>query len=219
MAELVHHNRRLALLGVMLVVVGGCTRPDTPPPPPPPPPDKVELDLVNDALHECMTLDCERAHAHLTTLPAQSPLRASDSFHAVEYRYDAERLLRADIEPDLTKRMAEYKAVFETPGVDTQLKLAASERIARLGTTTNAATELSVNASVNAVAAAAAEAADLLAKSRSKNPADQAAVRAKLEPRIFTGKATADDVGMLRTVCKAQHDTACITRLDRLILH
>jgi hypothetical protein len=207
-----------AVVAAGLAIGEGCSRPDPPPPPPPPSADKVEQDLVEMSLHECLTLDCERAFAHVSTLPAKSPLRMSDAFHAIEYHYDADRLLRADIEPDLTKRRAMYKAVAESPTTDSRLVLAAAERVARLGVATAGASEVALNATASAAVEAAAASADLLAKSRSKIASDQNEVRAKLEPKVFAGKATRDDVAMLRTVCKAQKDTACLGQLDRLIV-
>ena len=216
-----HAPLRPGLVAAIFVVasglVGACTRPDPPPPPPPPPPDKVEQDIVATSMHECFTLDCERAFAHVSALPSASPLRQTDVFQAIQYRHDAERLLAADVELDLTKRRSLFKAVADTPGIDTALRLVALQRIARLGSTATAS-EVPLNAPVTAAAEAAKARADLLAKSRSKEPEDQNAVRAKLEPKIFSGQATADDVSMLRSVCKAQHDAACLRQLDRLIL-
>jgi hypothetical protein len=39
--------------------------------------------------------------------------------------------------------------------------------------------------------------------------------RALLEPRVYGGDATSDEITMLRGICKAQHDKACITRIDQ----
>ncbi len=173
---------------------------------------------MSAALHECVTLDCERAHAHLSALSPTSSLRQGDVFRAIEYRYHADRLLQADIEPDLAKRRTLYQAIADSPTVDSMLKLVVAARIARLGGQLGDAKEVQLNATAVAIAAETAAAADLLAKSRSKVPADQNEVRAKLEPKIFAGKATREDVAMLRTVCKAQRDAACLRQLDHLIL-
>jgi hypothetical protein len=37
--------------------------------------------------------------------------------------------------------------------------------------------------------------------------------RALLEPRVFGGNATAEEISMLRGICKAQHDNPCIARI------
>jgi hypothetical protein len=212
----------IALAG-SVATVDGCSRPDGPPTPPPPSPAQVDLDIVSTALHDCFIADCERARAHLSQLSPTSSLRGGDAYRAIVFRHDAEQLLRADMEPDPVKRRPMLLAVLESKEADPNLRSAAAERIARLGAQSlNAAREIAINASPEsnaaAAAAAAAEDADLLTKSRSKDASDQSVVRAKIEPKIFSGKATPGDVAMLRTVCKAQHDDACIRQLDRLIL-
>ena len=207
-----------------LAVASGCSRPDTPPPPPPPPPAKVDQDLVDLALHDCFFGNCETAHSHLSQVTVGSPARQSVAYRAVQYRYDADRMLRADVEPDLQKRRALYSTLAASLETDGGLRLAASERIARLGIMTpggGGASEIALNARTDAPSpsvVAAQEVAALLVLSRSKDPADLTQVREKLEPKIYSGKATRDDLAMLRTVCKTQRDTTCLRQLDKLIL-
>lgn len=201
-----------------VALAAACTAPERPAPPPPPAPEKVDQELVDVALHDCFLGDCERAFAHLAQVSPTSPLRRSDAFRAVAYRYDADRLLGADIEPDPAKRRVTYQAVASSATTDPGLRLAASERIARLGVESLAAArEISVNGGSDA-GAAAQEAADLLARSRSTDPVTQGVVRSRVEAKIFAGRATPADVAILRTVCTAQHDDACLHRLDHLIL-
>jgi hypothetical protein len=202
------------------VAADGCSRPDTPPPPPPPSAAKVDQDLVDLAFHACFAGDCERAYAHLAEVATGSPARRTDEYIAIRYRFDADRLLQADAEPDLAKRRAVYLAVADSDLSDSGLRAAAIERIARLGSP-GAAREVVVNARADAPspsAVAAKEAAELRREAESKDPAEQAELRAKLEPRIYAGKASPEDVAMLRTVCKAQKDAACLQKLDRLIV-
>ena len=216
-----------ALLAACFVIggagaVGGCSRPEAPPPPPPTP-EKIDQDLLDRAFHDCFAADCERAHAHLSELSPASVLHRSDAFRAVQYRYDADRMLRADVEGDMAKRRAAYQAIADSEGTEGTLRLAAAERIARLGARTlEAAQEVALNARTDAgspAAIAAAAAAELLRQSRSADPVEQNKVRAELEPKVYAGKASYEDVGMLRRVCKAQHDAVCLRQLDRLILH
>jgi hypothetical protein len=44
---------------------------------------------------------------------------------------------------------------------------------------------------------------------------DLAGARAILEPRAVSGKSATDEVGLLKTICKAQKDKVCITLLGR----
>jgi hypothetical protein len=216
------------LAGVLLLSVivlptlasGGCSRPDTPAPPPLPSPTKVDRDIVQLAFEQCFSGDCERAHAHLAEVAAGSPVRREAEYRAIQYRFDADRLLRADVEEDLAQRRAVYQAITDSPLTEPALRLGAAERIARLGATSlSHGQEVALNAHGDAGNPAMAEAAELLKQSRSKDLSDQTHVRAVLEPRMFSGKASAEDIAMLRTVCKAQADAACLRQLDRLILH
>jgi hypothetical protein len=180
----------------------------------------VDQDLLDRAFHDCFIGNCERAYAHLSELSPTSSLRRGELFHAILYRYDADRLLRADVEPDLSKRRIVYDAVASSPLSDAALRLTAAEHLARLGAENlGTAAEVALNAVPDAEAARAREAADLAARARSKDPAVLAEVRAKIEPRIFSGKATAADVALLRGVCQAQKDAACQRQLDRLMVH
>ena len=202
--------------------VSGCTRPEPPPPPPPPPPAKVDEDILARAFYECFTGDCERAYAHLSEVAADSPVRKSDRYRAVLYRHDADRILRADDERDEAKRRAIFESISNSYASELSLRLMATERLARLGSATLAgASEVVLNALPDAASPAslaAQDSAELLRMSQSKDPAELKQVRAKLEPKIFAGKAKAEDVAMLRTVCKAQKDATCVKQLERLIL-
>ena len=208
----------VASVAVTVYALAGCSRPE-PPPPPPPTQDKVDQDLLDHAFRECFIAECERAYAHVSELPAASPLRQTEAFRAIHYRYDADRILRADTETDLEKRREPLESVASSLTSDPSLRLNANLRLARMGVNAAAAQEVAFNAASNANALAAKEKADLLKKSTSKVAADQNEVRAAIEPKIFSGKATPEDVAMLRAVCKTQKDAACLKRLSKLILH
>jgi len=140
----------------------------------------------------------------------------------VLYRYDADRLLRADVERDESKRRAVLESIANSYASELSMRAMATERLARLGSATLAgASEVVLNALPDAASPAslaAQESAELRSMSESKDPAELKQVRAKLEPKIFGGKAKAEDVAMLRTVCKAQKDATCVKQLERLIL-
>jgi hypothetical protein len=209
----------VAGLIVVALAAGSCSRPDTPPPPPPAAPAQVDQGIVDLAFHDCFTGDCDRAHAHLSQVAPDSPLRRSDAFRAVQYRFDADRMLRADVEPDLAQRRAAYQAIADSQGTEPVLRLSAAERVSRLGAgLTGRSREVALNAKADAGEAAPDEAAELLRQSRSKDASDQSHVRAVIEPRIFAGKGSPSDVAMLRTVCKAQGDDKCLGRLAHLML-
>jgi hypothetical protein len=180
----------------------------------------LDQDVVDLAFHECFSGDCERAHAHLSEIAAAAPIRRTDAFRAIQYRFAADRMLHADADPDLVARRAAYQTIADSPDTDTLMRLAANERISRLGAKVlSHASEVTINARADAGDPVALQVAELLRQSKSKDPGDQSHVRAVLEPKMFSGKASAEDVLMLRRVCKAQADTGCLRQLDRLIVH
>lgn len=44
---------------------------------------------------------------------------------------------------------------------------------------------------------------------------DNAGARALLEPHVFGGRGTSDEVRALRGICKAQHDTECVAAIAK----
>jgi hypothetical protein len=201
------------------LAAGACSTPPDPAPAPSAPP-KLDQEVVDLAFHECFSGDCERAHAHLSDIPAAAPIRRSDAFRAIQYRFAADRMLHADADPDPAGRRAAYQAIADSADTDTLMRLAANERISRLGVTAlSHASEVTLNARTDAGDPAALQVTELLRLSKSKDASDQNHVRAVLEPKMFSGKASLEDVMMLRRVCRAQADAACLRQLDRLIVH
>jgi hypothetical protein len=174
-------------------------------------------------MRQCFTVDCDLAHARASQISSDSPLRQTDDFHAIEFRFEVNELLRAEHEIDLGKKRAMLEQLRNSPEVDVGLRAAAGERLARLGNG-SAAFELALAISPGGgadagVDAGSAEAMLLASLMRSKNPGDYQKVRDMLEPKIYGGRATPDDVRMMTTVCKAEKDTACLKMLKTLVLH
>jgi len=156
-------------------------------------------------MRQCFTVDCDLAHARASQISSDSPLRQTDDFH------------------DLGKKRAMLEQLRNSPEVDVGLRTAAGERLARLGNG-SAAFELALAISPDGGAdagafAGTAEATLLASLMRSKKPDDYQKVRDMLEPKIYGGRATPDDVRMMTIVCKAEKDTACLKMLKTLVLH
>ena len=206
----------------LLVLLAGCSRREPPPPPPPPTPAQVDKDFLESAMHQCFLVDCESAHGRASQIAADSPLRASDDFRAIEFRFEVDQLLHAEAEPDLDKRRALLDQFRSNPGADAELRTAAAERLARLG-----GGPMSSSGSLRAPTAAptprqtvARATPHRIAKlMKSKKPADYQAARALIEPRIYSGTASADDIKAMTTICKAQKDNACLKTIKTLKLH
>jgi len=216
-------SRARALRVGLAFLAVGCSRRDPPPPPPPPPPAQVDKDILDTAMHQCFTVDCDRAHERAAMIGADSPLRETDDFRAIEFRFEVSRLLRAEGEPDFAKKRAMLEHFRSDPTAEASLRSIATERLARLGG--GPMFEVSVNGGTDGGSDAAtdggraAEAAEIAKLMRSKKPADYQAARVLLEPKMYDGRATPDDVRALTTICKAQKDSTCLKALSTLKLH
>jgi hypothetical protein len=48
-------------------------------------------------------------------------------------------------------------------------------------------------------------------------PSSIAAARSILEPKVFGNRATAEEIRMLKTICKSQHDEICVEKCKSLL--
>jgi hypothetical protein len=48
-------------------------------------------------------------------------------------------------------------------------------------------------------------------------PSSIAAARSILEPKVFGNRATAEEIRMLKTICKSQHDEVCVEKCKSLL--
>jgi hypothetical protein len=173
-------------------------------------------------MRQCFTVDCDLAHARASEISADSPLRQTDDFHAIAFRFEVNQLLRAEPEFDFEKKRALLEQLRDSREADVSLRTAAGEILARLGDG-RSAFELAFTGSPDAGAdagmdAVSGEATLLATLMRSKQPDDYQKVRDLLEPKIYGGRATPDDLRMMTTLCKAQKDTACLKMLKTLVL-
>jgi hypothetical protein len=220
--------RRLVVVGArpalrvglaLLVFLPACSRREPPPPPPPPPPLEVDRQILDQAMHECFTVDCDKAHERLSQLSPDSSLRQTDDFHAIEFRYEMNQLLRADREIDVEKQRAMFDQLRNDPNYDVTVRSAASERLARLGLGRRFELKLAGVQDAGEPDAGDGDSARIAVLMKSKKPSDYQVVRTLLEPRLFSGKATADDIRTMTTICKAQKDAACLKNLKTFKLH
>ncbi len=196
-----------------------CSRREPPPPPPAPSPSEVDRQLLESAMRECYTVDCDLAHERASQISADSPLRQSDDFHAIEFRFEVNQLLRAEREVDLDRKRAMLEHLRSSRDADLSLRSLAGEMLARLGVG-RSTFELVIAGSLDAGTDAASSQAALVAElMRSKQPEDYQKVRDLLEPKMYSGRATPDDVRTMTILCKAQKDTACLKMLKTLVLH
>jgi hypothetical protein len=48
-------------------------------------------------------------------------------------------------------------------------------------------------------------------------PSSLAAARAVLEPKVFGNRATAEEIRMLKMICKSTHDEVCVEKCKALL--
>jgi len=167
-------------------------------------------------MHQCFSVDCDAAHERAKMIAADSPLRGTDDFRAIEYRFAASQLLRAEGEDDLDKRRTLLDAIRSDPAVDVSLRSIASQRLARMGAASTFELILTPDAGA-APDAGPSDAARVAQLMRSKKPADYAAARAILEPKIYAGTITPDELKSLSVICKAQKDNACSKTIKTMV--
>jgi len=187
-------------------------------------------------MHQCFTVDCDKAHERALQISPDSPLRQTDDFHAIEYRYEVGQLLLAEHEPDMDKQRSLLDLLRNSRDADPGLRSAAGEMLARLGggrrfelvlagsspgsgpglgPGSGSGADMPGDSTADAGSSDAALVASLM---KSKKPADYQVARSLIEPRVFSGKASVDDVRAMTTICKAQKDAACLKNLKTLKL-
>jgi hypothetical protein len=211
-----------AQLFALGVALQACSRREPPPPPPPPPPLEVDREILEEALHECFTVDCDRARDRVAELSQSSPLRQSDDFHAIEFRHEVNEYLRAERETDFDKQRSMLLVIRDTATAPPELRAAAGQWLARLGGGQKFELILAGHGDAGAPSGADAgsdEAARIAALMKTKLPGDYDAARSLIEPRIYSGKASPEDVRNMLTICKAQKDARCLKTMKTLKLH
>ena len=152
-------------------------------------------------------------------ITSDSPLRGSDAFRAIQFHFEVNRFLAAEHEVDLDKQRSLLDALRNSRDADPALRTAAAERLARLGG--GGRFELVLSGAPDAGDSGDARGGDaplLASLLRSQRPEDYRTARAILEPRLFSGKASPDEVRAMATICKAQKDAACLKNVQTLML-
>jgi pSer/pThr/pTyr-binding forkhead associated (FHA) protein len=215
-------------------------------PPPAQSADPAQQSL-DEAKKLCDTGDCDTAHAKINDeIPPSSPLRDSADFKSIETRWADLMLTRADAEQDVTKRRALLDEVARAQTVDGARRKRAADKLQQLlDTSATVPTQLPVadagpahgghdagaarriaNAAYDPMASptpqpttprASAGGTDVHQLLLQDTPSSIAAARAFLEPKVFGNRATAEEIRMLKTICKTQHDEICVEKCKSLL--
>jgi pSer/pThr/pTyr-binding forkhead associated (FHA) protein len=203
---------------------------------------------LEDAKRLCDTGDCDTAHEKIINeIPPGSPLRESTDFKAIQLRWAEALLLRADNEPDLTKKRALLGEVAGDPTVDAAHRKRAADKLQALDSAAPTPSQLPATKDAgvaerpvrdagvrhivtpyepNNTAATSAPTAtqgpraggtDVHQLLLQDTPSSIAAARSILEPKVFGNRATAEEIRMLKTICKSQHDEICVEKCKSLL--
>jgi pSer/pThr/pTyr-binding forkhead associated (FHA) protein len=206
--------------------------------------DDPEQLALQAAKKDCDDGNCDLAHDRLAAkIDKKSALRQSSDYQNIETRWADGMLAQADKELDVNKKRRMLRDVQATDTVPQPRRNIAIAKLAELDaatsattpipTTTNtmpSATHTQVVPTATTTTTTTAPTATATATHTARptgggsvfsqasalvTSGDNTGARALLEPRVFgAGHATADEVGLLRGICKAQHDKSCTAAIS-----
>jgi pSer/pThr/pTyr-binding forkhead associated (FHA) protein len=204
-----------------------------------------------DAKKLCITDgDCDAAHDRLMRdVPATSSLRTSPDFKAIEARWAASLLDRAQTEPDVAKKRAMLDRVAKADTVDAAQRKQAADMIQTLdGVTSTDPNELPMASARDA--AAAPSDAGLFKYDAGLRPYDAGVpvtatasttapttttpatdvdregqlaltqrniAKKQLEGKVYSGRASENEVRLLKALCKELGDHACVEQCRQML--
>jgi pSer/pThr/pTyr-binding forkhead associated (FHA) protein len=180
-------------------------------------------------------------------IPPGSPLRDSADFKAIQFRWAEALLQRAENETDVAKKRALLGEVAGDPTVDPARRKRAADKLQLLDSAAPTPSQLpsvakdaapperpARDAGPRRVATAIdntavsyppptssptlrATGTDVHQLLLQDTPSSIAAARAILEPKVFGNRATAEEIRMLKTICKSQRDEVCVEKCKSLL--
>jgi len=205
--------------------------------------DDPEQVALAAAKQLCDEGKCDLAHDKLMlSIDAKSSLRQGTDFQNIETRWADSVLGRAEKESDPKKKRALLHSVADADSVPQSRRSIATSKLAELDavinvpptastapTATHTATAPPPTVTNTGTATSTATAPTTTTTHRPTGGAnvfnqasqlsmsgDNAGARALLEPRVFgSGKATPEEVRLLKGICRAQHDKNCTTAIEQ----
>ncbi len=202
-------------------------------------PEQIELQAAKKL---CDDGKCDLAHDKLMVkIAAASPVRMSTDFQNIETRWADAELAAADREPDPQKKRKLLREVQSAESVPLARRNIAGAKLAELDAATNVTatgtvpnatathtvtiptgTTTTTTTATNTAPTAThtvthPSGGNVFAQAQAltlSNPPDNAGARALLEPRVFgAGKASQEEVNLLKGICRSQHDRNCVAAI------
>jgi len=201
--------------------------------------------MLADARRMCDIGDVDGAHTKASQLASGSPLHTSDDFKYIEVKWTMSTFMQSDAEADPATKAVLLKKLIADPYADPTVKKTATDRLAALDAMPSAAHDAGKHGASSASASSGthssttptmhtvsttpsdpptrvirsapppAQSVDELASS--PNPSDWQKARDILDPKVFGRRgATAQDMRLLKAICKNQHDQQCVSELAHM---
>jgi pSer/pThr/pTyr-binding forkhead associated (FHA) protein len=206
-------------------------------------PDDPEQIALQAAKKECDDGNCDLAHDRLVAkIDKKSALRQTSDYQNIETRWADYMLGQADKEMDVGKKRRMLRDVQQTDTVPQPRRNIATAKLAELDAATSATTPIPTNtnptpsathtatAATNTATTTATATQPTATATHTARPTgggsqfaqasalvtsgDSQGARTLLEPRVFGGHANADEVSLLRGICKSQHDKVCTAAIS-----
>jgi len=199
--------------------------------------DDPEQLALQAAKKDCDEGKCDLAHDRLAAkIDSKSSLRQSSDYQNIETRWADWMLAQADKETDVAKKRRILRDVQGTETVPQTRRNIAAAKLAELDAATSATTTATTpipsashttaptSTAVTTTTTTATQTAPTATHtarptgggsvfsqaSALATNGDTAGARALLEPRVFgSGKATPEEINLLKGICKSQHDKSC----------
>lgn len=211
----------------------------------PPGPQDQEAGALAEAKKLCASADCEKAYERLQQgIAITSPLRDSDDFKMIVGAWADHRMERAQNEVDAAKRKALLEPVARSASVDPNRRRNASDRLAtaeallaappitvpssatptaptrEAGSTPSPVTAKTPGPTAPKPTPAPAAGGNVSEKVRAlmlEGPDGLKQAKELLTPRVFGGKASRQEIDLLRIVCKDMKDQVCVSRCKEML--
>jgi pSer/pThr/pTyr-binding forkhead associated (FHA) protein len=216
-----------AIIGVVALRGSGpSTATDTGPTKVVVPTDEASAKLLKEASELVDKGDFDGAHQKVLQIPENSAARDEDVFKKVEGAWADSLFAKADKATDPNEKRAILTQITSTGTVDGQRRAKALDLLNQLDAVSPPPTARPVvnGGAVGTGAVAQApptKTADPTPVVVTPPPApgapDEAAIRKSLEPKVWAGKGTLNDIKMLKAICSHMGDRACRDRAGAML--
>jgi hypothetical protein len=202
----------------------------------------LDASLLKQAKELAEAKDFEAAHGKLAALSETSPARDTQEFKDIEGKWADFMFSKADHETDVADKRRALQQITSTSSVDAERRKRAADMLHQLGGTEPTANPAphpggggpyvppnpgGGTGAAPAGGGAAGGATATPSKTSEPGPTgnlppqpgtiDEAAIRKGIEGKVWSGKASVDEIKMLIAICRHQKDMACKDRAAQML--